>query len=123
MKAHQKESQQVVRYLYTDDRGRVAELKRLRNMRCLLSLGTFNRRYDTYLLTSAVDGGSRSVLSQLTILHEISNRIKFDLGLAEYPRLCDYFDMIGGIGTGGYVPHLSLPDGSRTSCPVGFPFP
>jgi patatin-like phospholipase/acyl hydrolase len=26
-----------------------------------------------------------------------------DLGLQESPPLCDYFDMIGGTGTGGYV--------------------
>jgi hypothetical protein len=26
-----------------------------------------------------------------------------DLGLKESPALCDYFDMIGGVGTGGYV--------------------
>ena len=42
-------------------------------------------------------------LSQIAILYEISNRIMGDLGLHETPRLCNYFDMIGGVGTGGYV--------------------
>jgi patatin-like phospholipase/acyl hydrolase len=54
-----------------------------------------------YLLTCYLDGGSVGGLSQIFILYEIAHRIKFDLGLDELPRLCDYFDMIGGTGMGG----------------------
>jgi patatin-like phospholipase/acyl hydrolase len=56
-----------------------------------------------YILTYNIDGGSAGGLSQIFILYEIGNRIKFDLGLDELPRLCDYFDMIGGVGMGGYI--------------------
>jgi patatin-like phospholipase/acyl hydrolase len=47
------------------------------------------------------DGGGIRGMSQITILHEISNRIMYDLKIDQMPRLCDYFDMIGGVGTGG----------------------
>jgi hypothetical protein len=52
---------------------------------------------------TGLDGGGIFALSQIVILYEISNRIMHDLGLHEAPRLCDYFDMIGGVGTGGYA--------------------
>jgi patatin-like phospholipase/acyl hydrolase len=48
-----------------------------------------------------IDGGGAGGLSQIFVLYEIINRIKFDLGLEELPRLCDFFDMIGGVGMGG----------------------
>lgn len=48
-----------------------------------------------------IDGGGVRGFSQIAILDEISNRIKTDLGLDKTPRLCQYFDMIGGVGTGG----------------------
>jgi hypothetical protein len=54
----------------------------------------------TLVLTQHEDGGAGG-LSEIFILYEIANRIKFDLGLDELPRLCDYFDMIGGMGMGG----------------------
>jgi patatin-like phospholipase/acyl hydrolase len=53
------------------------------------------------LLIYHIDGGGAGGLSQIFILYEIANRIKFDLGLDELPRLCDFFDMIGGSGMGG----------------------
>lgn len=53
------------------------------------------------ILTCNTDGGGIGVFSQIVILREISNRIKHDLGLEEWPPLCNYFDMIGGVGTGG----------------------
>lgn len=37
-----------------------------------------------------------------------------DLGLAESPPLCDHFDMIGGVGTGGYFSFLSCITSSDT---------
>jgi hypothetical protein len=42
------------------------------------------------------DGG----FSQISMLDEVAHRIKVDLPLDEDPRLCDYFDMIGGVGMG-----------------------
>lgn len=53
------------------------------------------------LLRYYIDGGCTGGLSQIFVLYEIANRIKFDLGLDELPRLCDFFDMIGGSGMGG----------------------
>lgn len=34
------------------------------------------------------------------------NRIKYDLSLSEVPRPYQYFDLIGGTSTGGYVVDL-----------------
>ena len=48
-----------------------------------------------------VDGGDEGGFSQIFILSEMAHRIKVDLELDELPRLCDYFDMIGGVGMGG----------------------
>ena len=50
------------------------------------------------------DGGGIRGLSELVILHEIMERVKMRKGLAELPKPCDYFHLIGGTGTGGYVP-------------------
>jgi hypothetical protein len=46
----------------------------------------------------SIDGSGNGGLSQIFILQEIANRIKYDLGLDELPRLCDYFDVIAGVG-------------------------
>lgn len=48
-----------------------------------------------------IDGGGTGGLSQIFILDEIIRRLKYDLGPDESPRVCDYFDMIGGVGMGG----------------------
>jgi len=48
------------------------------------------------------DGGGIRGLSELVILHEIMERVKMRKGLAELPKPCDYFHLIGGTGTGGY---------------------
>jgi patatin-like phospholipase/acyl hydrolase len=59
----------------------------------------------------ALDGGGIRGFSQIFIMEELANRIMHDLGLQESPPLCDYFDMIGGTGTGGYVQlvhHLNI---------------
>lgn len=51
-------------------------------------------------LTSADGGGIRG-LSSLLILEHLMERIREAEGLAEVPRPCDRFDMIGGTSTGG----------------------
>ncbi|KAG6875855.1 hypothetical protein C0993_007064 [Termitomyces sp. T159_Od127] len=48
------------------------------------------------------DGGVRG-LSELIILQEIMSRLKHLGNLDSLPKPCDYFDIIGGTGTGGYV--------------------
>ena len=72
----------------------------------LLSLG----KALAYLITAVeptisfgADGGGIRGLSELVILHEIMERVKMHKGLAELPKPCDYFHLIGGTGTGGYV--------------------
>lgn len=47
------------------------------------------------------DGGGIRGLSELIILKEVLDRIRFAERLAETPRPCDYFDLIGGTSTGG----------------------
>lgn len=42
-------------------------------------------------------------MSSLVILHEIMKKIQVDLGLPTLPKPCDYFHMIAGTSTGGYV--------------------
>jgi predicted acylesterase/phospholipase RssA len=49
-----------------------------------------------------LDGGGIRGVSELLILDEIMRRVQHDLDLAELPRPCDYFDLIGGTSTGGY---------------------
>lgn len=49
------------------------------------------------------DGGGIRGLSELLILREIMKRIRHDDNLPDVPAPCDYFDLIGGTGTGGYV--------------------
>ena len=49
----------------------------------------------------STDGGGIRGLSELLILKEIMARIQYKDGLTELPLPCDYFDMIGGSGTGG----------------------
>jgi len=51
----------------------------------------------------SLDGGGVRGLSSLIILKEIMDRIKFDEKLESVPLPCEYFDLIGGTGTGGYV--------------------
>ena len=49
------------------------------------------------------DGGGIRGLSELLILQEIMERIRVREGHEEAPLPCDYFDLIGGTGTGGWV--------------------
>jgi hypothetical protein len=89
--------------LYRDVNHQAARNKKTRKGRCLLSLGKSVLYCRICFLTHNIgpDGGGMFALSQIVILYEISNRIMHDLGLHEAPRLCDYFDMIAGVGTGG----------------------
>ncbi|KAG6826376.1 hypothetical protein H0H92_016077 [Tricholoma furcatifolium] len=48
------------------------------------------------------DGGIRG-LSELIILQEIMHRLKNIASLDSVPKPCDYFDVIGGVGTGGVI--------------------
>ncbi|KAG6879103.1 hypothetical protein C0992_005186, partial [Termitomyces sp. T32_za158] len=48
------------------------------------------------------DGGTRG-LSELLIIQELMNRINFIDKAAVAPKPCQYFDLIGGVGTGGLI--------------------
>ncbi|KAG6875633.1 hypothetical protein C0993_008225, partial [Termitomyces sp. T159_Od127] len=48
------------------------------------------------------DGGTRG-LSELLIIEELMNRIKYITNASVSPKPCEYFDMIGGVGTGGLI--------------------
>jgi patatin-like phospholipase/acyl hydrolase len=47
------------------------------------------------------DGGGVRGVSSLIILDKIMNNIKDMYNLAEVPKPCDFFHMIGGTSTGG----------------------
>ncbi|GLA55428.1 hypothetical protein AnigIFM63604_002076 [Aspergillus niger] len=51
----------------------------------------------------SLDGGGVRGLSSLHILKHLMERIKDEKGLAEEPKPCEYFDMIGGTSTGGLI--------------------
>jgi hypothetical protein len=51
-----------------------------------------------------LDSGGPGTYSQLLILKEYASRLATDLGISEDDvYLADYFDLIGGLGFGGYV--------------------
>ncbi len=50
------------------------------------------------------DGGGIRGLSELLIIEEIMERVKEKANLDHVPLPADYFDLIGGTSTGGYVP-------------------
>ncbi|KIM72070.1 hypothetical protein PILCRDRAFT_43805, partial [Piloderma croceum F 1598] len=50
-----------------------------------------------------LDGGGIRGLSELIVLREIMRRIQHDEGLPSVPRPCEYFDLIGGTSTGGFI--------------------
>ncbi|KAH8806692.1 hypothetical protein DL96DRAFT_1822279 [Flagelloscypha sp. PMI_526] len=49
------------------------------------------------------DGGGIRAVSQALMVKEMMNRIQVDCQLSSSPRVCDYFDMIGGSGFGGIL--------------------
>jgi patatin-like phospholipase/acyl hydrolase len=55
------------------------------------------------LWSTRTDGGGVRGLSALIILREMMKRIQYQQQLDETPLPCDYFDLIGGTGTGGCV--------------------
>jgi hypothetical protein len=52
------------------------------------------------------DGGGVRGLTTLLVLEQIFESIKNEGSLPETPKPCEYFDMIGGTSTGGYVTTL-----------------
>jgi hypothetical protein len=52
----------------------------------------------------SLDGGGVRGLSSLQILKVVMQRIADAQKLDDVPKPCDFFDMIGGTSTGGYVP-------------------
>ncbi|KAK4217663.1 hypothetical protein QBC37DRAFT_479573 [Rhypophila decipiens] len=51
----------------------------------------------------SLDGGGIRGVSELVILHRIMKRIQEKEQLAELPKPCEYFHLIGGTSTGGLV--------------------
>lgn len=51
----------------------------------------------------SLDGGGIRGVSELLIIDRMMKRIKQEQRLAEVPKPCEYFDMIGGTGTGGLI--------------------
>ena len=54
-------------------------------------------------LIVVVDGGGVKGVTSLLALERIFESIKNQGGLPQVPKPCEYFDMIGGTSTGGYV--------------------
>ncbi|KIM25296.1 hypothetical protein M408DRAFT_74581, partial [Serendipita vermifera MAFF 305830] len=53
-------------------------------------------------ILSTDSGGPRGV-SQLTILDQLMYRLKHDSVNDDMDKPCDVFDMIGGVGSGGFI--------------------
>ena len=51
----------------------------------------------------SLDGGAVRGLSELLILRELMEDIVSEHGIADMPKPCDYFDLIGGTSTGGLI--------------------
>ena len=51
----------------------------------------------------SVDGGGMRGLSSLVILRAIMDEIQARTLVSKTPRPCQYFDLIGGTGTGGII--------------------
>ena len=52
----------------------------------------------------SLDGGGIRGLSSLQILKQLMENVMVQNQLPSIPKPCDYFDMIGGTSTGGYIP-------------------
>lgn len=59
-------------------------------------------------LIIVTDGGGVKGLTSLLVLKRIFESIQNQRKLPEVPKPCEYFDMIGGTSTGGYVISLLL---------------
>ena len=51
----------------------------------------------------SLDGGGVRGLSSLLILREIMESVGARVGAFETPKPCEYFDLIGGTGSGGVL--------------------
>ncbi|KFZ24198.1 hypothetical protein V502_01323, partial [Pseudogymnoascus sp. VKM F-4520 (FW-2644)] len=51
----------------------------------------------------SLDGGGIKGISELLILQHIMVAVQGQLGLADEPLPCDYFDLVGGTSTGGLI--------------------
>jgi hypothetical protein len=77
---------------------------------CILSFGTSSssiQQVGAIDLHPRADSGGPGTYSQLLILKECMSRLANDLGVLEdevYPA--DYFDLMGGVGFGGYIWHF-----------------
>ena len=72
----------------------------------LLSLGMYSllTYFHVYwLIEHLEDGGGMRSLSSLFILQNIMEKIRFIHNLGTESLPCDYFDMICGTSTGGYL--------------------
>lgn len=70
---------------------------------CLLALGQYTSQDSRGRVThNNLDGGGIRGLSELLVLEEIMNRIKYDLDEDDDLLPADFFDLIGGTSTGGY---------------------
>ncbi|RDB16830.1 Kinesin light chain [Hypsizygus marmoreus] len=102
-----------------------AEVRDQRGLR-LLALGapSFSSAYAIADVQIILDGGGIRGLSELIILEEIMNRIKHLDKLNHVPRPCDYFDLIGGVSTGGLIAlmlgRLQMPIGDAIQTYVQF---
>lgn len=73
---------------------------------CLLALGQYTSLARRDRVThDNIDGGGIRGLSELLVLEEIMNRIKYDLDEDDDLLPADFFDLIGGTSTGGYDRH------------------
>lgn len=71
---------------------------------CLLALGKYywsSLAVVAHVTNSCLDGGGIRGLSELLVLEQIMERIKYDLNMDGDPLPADFFDLIGGTSTGG----------------------
>ena len=69
----------------------------------LLALGLPSRILTISRINSLADSGGIRSVSMLLILDKIIKRIQYDKRLPNPPRPCEYFHLIGGTSTGGYI--------------------
>ena len=72
----------------------------------ILSLGILFASVISYQdpdLIPGPDGGGIRGVSALLILESIMEKIRRDENLERTPLPCEYFDIVGGTSTGGYI--------------------
>ena len=73
---------------------------------------------ESLTINHCTDGGGIRGLSELLIIKQVMHRLMVEENvkrkkdgqalLTSLPKPCDYFDLIGGTGTGGYVTRLAM---------------